>query len=131
MYTLTFDATEKDRRRYELLYQAIVAQREPVKTPDWDDCISLLRAFKRVGLESKDYLAPGVAAWELKDEGGMVFLERSEYRLLLAMLDAPIWRPAVLEEVVEARDWVKAIKNTPKLTEPESKVAGSIGEAQG
>lgn len=114
MYFINFDGKdEKHKTAFELFYQSIVATDKNADRDNEDDFIALLQQLKRISTVSSVTLGGGIKLRDLNPEGGSLALESSQYKLLVACMERPIWRPHVLEEKRTALNWLKEIKDTP------------------
>lgn len=135
MVTLTFEDTDDGIRNYEISFQAIALSDKQIPVSEWDDVVELIKKLKTVGRPAKEKLGK-TQLYDLKDGGGEVVLERSEHKLLVEMIERPIWRPMVIEDAAATKEWLKAQKNDGGSQKPdakpqakrkaEGKVAGTI-----
>lgn len=110
MYELRFEGNAQGRERYEICWQAAMATNKPPTKDNEDDFIDLIRAIKKIGTFSGQYLGQsGIKLYDLQDDGGTLFLEKSVYKLLIACLAETGWRPPVLEQKRECEDWLKSL----------------------
>lgn len=115
MYFIQFNGKdEKHKEAFELFYQSIVATDKNADRDNEDDFIALLQQLKRISTASSVTLGSGgIKLRDLNPEGGSIALEGSQYKLLVACMERPIWRPHVLEAKRDALKWLKDTPDTP------------------
>jgi hypothetical protein len=114
MYKLSFkdkDGTE----RYRMIFEALMVQREPPQTNEWDTVVDTLKKFKSIGKreEQKTRTASGASfyLYTLDERSKRVLLlEKSEYKWILSCMKAPVWPSFILEEAREVVQWLEEQK---------------------
>lgn len=126
MFELIFDPNKVGQERFEICWQAVMLTNKPVTRDNEDDFISLMKKLKSISSEDKGNVVGGVTLRDLNPEGGTIYLERSEKKLLLEnCIRSDIWRPVILEKKKETEEWIAVLKevagSTAKDARPEEK----------
>jgi len=107
MYELRFDG-EQGSERFEIAIQSIIMAQKQIQVAEWDEVVSLLSKLKKIGKPTA--VVGGRQLYDLQEGGGVVLLEKAEYKRLLEFVEQPIWVPHVLEQVMNTRGWLKDLK---------------------
>lgn len=100
---------------YQICFQALMLSERKPAVIEWDSYVDLLRSIKGIGNESKIQLG-GVNLYDLKSllgEHMILNLSKQETRIILESIEQTSWRPAVLEDVVRTRNWLKTCLEEP------------------
>lgn len=128
MRKLDFAFDDEGKQKYEICSQAIMLAGKSVEPKDWDDFLPLMKKFKAAGEPAAEQ-PPGTKKdrpilFELAGPCA-IHLERGEYNILIDLIKQPIWRPVILEDVIEVRDWLTKLEDTnsslAKDAKPEAK----------
>lgn len=107
MYKLKFESP----RNYAICIQSITMNQKVIPVIEWDNLVSMVRKLKSIGTPSMiqpNRESPTI--YDLADSGTEISLTSGEYKLLLDLLQQPIWKTSVIEDIVSVRDWLRGIK---------------------
>ncbi len=113
---LTFEDTDEGNRRFQLIWDGFrlgtMAQRPEDRTPDVMRLESQVRkAFKTISTNGS--VEGDVDHRDLQTGGGSVALEQPQIKLLTKYGWAVQWRPHVIEEAIDALDYVDMAPEGP------------------
>jgi hypothetical protein len=112
---LTFDDTDEGIRRFQLTWDGLrlgtLAQRAEDRTPDVMRLEGSIRQRLRA-ISTNGALADDVDHRDLQAGGGSVELDQPQIQLLTKYGWAVQWRPHVLENAIDALDYVDAAPAT-------------------
>lgn len=103
MYKLDF--TEDNRDLFDAAYSAI-AGGDPPQPTEWDDYLSLLRKFRKVGQPTETIGKLQMYGFQ---QPCCLELERGEARILKERIERPIWTPGGLEKAIQLRDTLRGM----------------------
>jgi hypothetical protein len=141
MRYLVFKNDETSKRRYQMLYLALVNSERRNSREDLRTITDLTRTLREVGEE--DGKVGAVAVYDLKEnipeDGVAIALEGAEYKMMSQLIDATRWSSGVAIDVVDVMDWLSnAPRDRPRAAdvvdeqEPEMQPAEeSHADAQG
>lgn len=131
MYKLEFSKDAQGEKRYTLCFEACVSQKEPPAVSDWDTVIDLIRKLKSIGI-LREKVGGKVDLYDLDKEGAcVIFLEKAEYKKLMAFVKAPVWPAYVLDEIKPMVKWLESLKHEPgSLADGAKGSVKKAGEAQ-
>lgn len=94
--------------------QAIASTQRATPIEAWDDVIGLLKALKSIGRQEKPE-----SQFELKEEGGLIQLQRGERNQLVDFIKSGQWLPGALEKVKPTKLWIEGLQETDDSQSPQ------------
>lgn len=116
MYELSFEG-EKGSERYEICIQALLLTAKKIEVSEWDEVVALLRKLKKIGRPTT--VLQGIQLYDLQEGGASLLLEKNERTKLLEFIEQPIWRPHILEQVMDVKVWLKDMTEVEVTKKPE------------
>jgi len=115
MISLEFTPDEVGHARYEICTQAFILTTYQPRLDEYDDIASVLRKLKAIG-EPNKIVANGtnLTVYDLVEGGGVVELERSEWKTLFDFVNRPIWRAGTIEVVLDCKNWLNSFDPSRK-----------------
>jgi hypothetical protein len=91
--------------------QALITTRKELNARERRDMASLLDKIESIGTESEQSVM-GLKIFDLGEDGGIVHLENSEFRLLNECIEAAPMRAGGIRPVVRTQDWLDGLRPT-------------------
>jgi hypothetical protein len=131
MRYLVFKNDDASRKRYAMLYLALVNSERRNSREDLRTITDLTHSLRGVGEEAAKL--QGVAIYDLKEslpeDGGVVALEGNEFKMLGQLVDTTRWSSGVAPEIVDVMDFLNsAAKDRPRASDTEERPAKDPNE---
>ena len=92
---------------YQICFESVALSKANIPPSEWDTVVGLVRKLKKAG-KADGSTVMDVPLYKLDTEGSQkVELETAEFNMLLKFIEGTQWKVAVLETVVDVRDWLE------------------------